>query len=418
MLVAPLIAPDTNAPHLALHPIQLGPQLVEAGGGILQLHIGEVVDAVGVEGIEVGEVGEEVLAAVLGADEDTEGDNAAAAGEILAAAHVGDGDGPLLPHGGKEGGQHAAVDGAGYVVVLEGEGVGVGDLLIQDERADDAAGGDLGVVVEDVGEARHVGRVGAAVVDLTALLFGCQDARLAVFLELFADGGLVEHEGGLKARQVLFVDLGKDLGEGATYRGVVKDIEKDEVEGDVPVGEALGLPGVVEGVVGDGAAVDGDEDVLPLGGADKAHVVPQPALHAAALVVIRPRALGLIPIAALEAVHVEIPHIGADALEVLDEFVVGGHGGTPFFGGLFALFCFIISKKHSSVKTLCSYNEYHHLCVMSIKKYFPFISPAKTPTIIPETRQGVRHGSSEGAPRRVLRGLDDIDSRSLPSRRR
>ena len=44
-------------------------------------------------------------------------------------------------------------------------------------------------------------------------------------------------------------------------------------------------------------------------------------------------------------------------------------------------------------------------------KYFPFISPAKTPTIIPETRQGVRHGESEGRPRRVLRGLDDIDER-------
>ena len=85
--------------------------------------------------------------------------------------------------------------------------------------------------------------------------------------------------------------------------------------------------------MGDGAAVDGDEDVLPLGGADKAHVVPQPALHAAALVVIGAGALGLIPVAALEAVHVEIPHIGADALEVFDEFVVGRHGGTPFLGG-------------------------------------------------------------------------------------
>ena len=45
-----------------------------------------------------------------------------------------------------------------------------------------------------------------------------------------------------------------------------------------------------------------------------------------------------------------------------------------------------------------------------VMKYFPFISPAKTPTIIPETRQGVRHGESEGRPRRVLRGPDDIDA--------
>jgi hypothetical protein len=37
-------------------------------------------------------------------------------------------------------------------------------------------------------------------------------------------------------------------------------------------------------------------------------------------------------IAALEAVDIEVPHIGADALEVFDQLVVGGHGGTPFFG--------------------------------------------------------------------------------------
>ena len=67
-----------------------------------------------------------MLAAVLGADEDAEGDDTAATGEILAAAHVGNGHSSLFPHGGEEGGQHAAVDGTRYVVVLEGEGVGVG----------------------------------------------------------------------------------------------------------------------------------------------------------------------------------------------------------------------------------------------------------------------------------------------------
>jgi hypothetical protein len=57
-------------------------------------------------------------------------------------------------------------------------------------------------------------------------------------------------------------------------------------------------------------------------------------------------------IAALEAVDIEVPHIGADALEVFDELVVGGHGGTPFLEDLFGLFCFIISKLISCVKTL------------------------------------------------------------------
>ena len=273
-----------------------------------------------------------MLAAALDADEDAKGDDPPHAGKILAAAHVGDGDGPLFPHGGEEGGQHAAVDGTRYVVVLEGEGVGVGHLLIQDEGADDTAGGGLGVVVEDVGQVGHVGGLGAAVVDLAPLSLRRQDARLAVFLELFAEGGLVEHQRGLKARQVCFVDLREDLGDSAADGWIVEDIEQDEMECDVPVGEALGLPRVVERIMGDGAAVDGDEDVLPLGGADEAHVIPQPALHAAALVVIGARALAVEVIAALEAVDIEVPHIGADALEVFDQLVVGGHGGTPFFG--------------------------------------------------------------------------------------
>ena len=274
-----------------------------------------------------------MMAAALDANEDAEGDNPPHAGEILAAAHVGDGDGPLFPHGGEEGGQHATVDGTRYIVVLEGEGVGVGHLLIQNEGADDTAGGGLGVVVEDVGQLGHVGGVGTAVVDLAALSLRRQDARLAVFLELFAEGGLVEHQRGLKARQVLFIDLREDLGDSPLHGGIVEDIEQDKMEGDVPVGEALGLPGVVEGVVRDGTAVDGDEDVLPLGGADEAHVIPQPALHAAALVVVGAGALAVEVIAALEAVDIEVPHIGADALEVFDELVVGGHGARSFLWG-------------------------------------------------------------------------------------
>ena len=35
---------------------------------------------------------------------------------------------------------------------------------------------------------------------------------------------------------------------------------------------------------------------------------------------------------------------------------------------------------------------------LCVKKYFPFISSAKMPTIIPETRQGARDGESEGQP--------------------
>jgi hypothetical protein len=81
--------------------------------------------------------------------------------------------------------------------------------------------------------------------------------------------------------------------------------------------------------------------LFPLGGADEAHVVPLPALQEAALVVIGARAFGLKRLAALEIVDIEIPHIGADALEVLDEFVIGGHSGAFLPGEKKLIFAYI-----------------------------------------------------------------------------
>lgn len=90
------------------------------------------------------------------------------------------------------------------------------------------------------------------------------------------------------------------------------------MEGDIAVGEALGFEGLVEGVVPGYPAVDGDEHAFAFGGTDKAHVIAQPAFHAAALVIVRPEAFPAVFLAAFETVHVEFAHIAADLFEVLD----------------------------------------------------------------------------------------------------
>ena len=89
--------------------------------------------------------------------------------------------------------------------------------------------------------------------------------------------------------------------------------------------------------------------LFPLGGADEAHVVPLPALQEAALVVIGARAFGLKRLAALETVDIEVPHIGTDALEVLDEFIIGGHGSPFLFGGMYNSFILLRVLYHSKI---------------------------------------------------------------------
>ena len=95
------------------------------------------------------------------------------------------------------------------------------------------------------------------------------------------------------------------------------------MEGHIPSGEALCLEGVVQGIGGNGSTVHEQEYILSIRGLTESHEVPQPAFHPAALVVIAAGALFVIFGAALEAVHIKLPHIIPDAVEVLDELAVG-----------------------------------------------------------------------------------------------
>ncbi len=69
-------------------------------------------------------------------------------------------------------------------------------------------------------------------------------------------------------------------------------------------------------------AVDGKENILSVGALTKPHVVPKPALHAAALIVIRAGAFFVVFLAALETADIEFPHIVARAIEILDKLAV------------------------------------------------------------------------------------------------
>jgi hypothetical protein len=52
-------------------------------------------------------------------------------------------------------------------------------------------------------------------------------------------------------------------------------------------------------------------------------MVTEPAFHTAALVVVGAAALAAILVAALEAVNIEIAHIGADGLKIFNQLAIG-----------------------------------------------------------------------------------------------
>ena len=94
------------------------------------------------------------------------------------------------------------------------------------------------------------------------------------------------------------------------------------MEGHIAGGETFGLECVVQRVAGNGAAVNGQENVLSVCGLPEAHEVSQPALNSAALVVIAPGTLFVILIPALEAIDIELPHVVPNPVKVFDKLTV------------------------------------------------------------------------------------------------
>ena len=80
--------------------------------------------------------------------------------------------------------------------------------------------------------------------------------------------------------------------------------------------------GLVEGIAGDAPAVHGKKDGLSAVIAAESDVVPEPALHPPAFVVVGAGALARVLRPAPEAVDVELAHVVTDLFEVFDQFTV------------------------------------------------------------------------------------------------
>ena len=80
--------------------------------------------------------------------------------------------------------------------------------------------------------------------------------------------------------------------------------------------------------MGHGPAVHGKKNAFSAAVIPERHIVRQPALDAAPLVVIASGALSPELLSGPEPIHVEVPHVITDLLEIFDQFVVGH--GLPF----------------------------------------------------------------------------------------
>ena len=67
-----------------------------------------------------------------------------------------------------------------------------------------------------------------------------------------------------------------------------QNIHEQEMQGDVPVGEALGFPRLEKRIVVHRPAVNREEDVFPLRGLTELHILPEPAFDPPFLVVVNP----------------------------------------------------------------------------------------------------------------------------------
>ena len=267
-------------------------------------------------------VAHQILPTVLGAGPDVQGQDPME--HLLApapGAEIDDAHAALIADGFQQRKHHLGIQRPQEVMVLEPEPVRRGIQLVQQEGTHHAQRVRLREKGQGIAPAAEVdGAVVSAVNHLPAPLFAAQQPQLGVFLQLFADDGDVRLEGVFKMAQVVRQQTVQNLSGG--HGAVTEQIQHIEVEHHIPVREAFGFECIVEGVGGDGPAVHAEEDPLAVAAAAEAHVVAQPALHPAALVVVAAWACGIVFPAAAEAVDIKLPHIFPDAAEILNQLAV------------------------------------------------------------------------------------------------
>ena len=94
------------------------------------------------------------------------------------------------------------------------------------------------------------------------------------------------------------------------------------MQSDIPIRKAFGAECPVQRIFRNGAAVYRQEDAPAVRILPEFHIIPQPALHTAALIVIAPGALFCKVAAVPEAIYIEGSDVGADPAEIFDQFTV------------------------------------------------------------------------------------------------
>ena len=230
---------------------------------------------------------------------------------------------PFLSDGSQQLQQNPAVQGVEHIMMLMLEVIRLGFQLVQQRGANNPQRVLLGEKGDGVRPGLQVNGIrGAAIVQLPAALFRFQNSERHIFLQFLADCGDIRLPAAFKIAQILLAEQVQNLLRRIGF-ATAQQIQNIEVEGHIPGGEALGLEGVVQGIGWNGAAVHGQEYILPIRVLAEAHEVSQPAFHPAALVIIAAGALFVIFRPALETVHIKLPHIIPNAVEILDELAIG-----------------------------------------------------------------------------------------------
>ena len=107
-------------------------------------------------------------------------------------------------------------------------------------------------------------------------------------------------------------------------------MSQEEMKQDIVVRDALGLPGLVQGILGNPFAVHIDIDLFPFGTVVRLHVSGHPALNPPALIVVGAAAFIIVISPNLKAVNIKLPHIVPDAVKIFNQLLKFRHFPTLF----------------------------------------------------------------------------------------
>ena len=105
----------------------------------------------------------------------------------------------------------------------------------------------------------------------------------------------------------------------------MENLHQQKMKGDFSICKAAGLPRLIKGVMVGQAAVQRQENILAFRSLAKSHILSQPALHPAAFIIIGTGAFLMVLVSVFKTVHIKLPHIRPDSLEIFYQLPIGHH---------------------------------------------------------------------------------------------